>query len=404
MATQSKFDSYKSKVIKSGLLALATLISSTVIFSGLSFADSSASGYQWGVPGDGTGSFPTNLDHHSPTAVTGIPNPVVQVVASNSNDYALDNTGAVWAWGAESEGELGNGQTPSGGYTATPTQVQFPAGVTISSLAQPMPFDTGIAIDTNGNVWGWGNNSFDQLCVSSSQINTPVELPFTDVTMASGAGDHALYYSNGTLYACGANGYGDLGSGSKKAYKSTTPVVVTGLPSESITSITTSWRNSGALMSDGSYYDWGYNSTGQLGRGSKVSNTSIPAAVLLPTSVSQVSLGGSNTENGQTIVLLSNGSVYMWGNDAYGQLGNGSTKVTAYTPTQVDVPSGVSFDFVNSGGASAYAIDTTGNAWSWGQNNKGQLGLGSTKTETLPTSMNIQLNNISATSYNVYGL
>jgi alpha-tubulin suppressor-like RCC1 family protein len=373
--------------------------------TGISSADGTdTTGYQWGTPHSGSGTYPSNLQHSSPTAIAGIPNPVVQVVASNGNDYALDNTGAVWAWGTAKYGGLGTGSTYKQTYVATPVQVQFPGGVTIASLPDPMPFDTAMAIDTNGNAWGWGYNSFRQLCVSSTVITAPIELPLSNVSMASGAGDHAIYYSNGTLLACGANGYGDLGTGTKSADKTAGPVNVTGLPSENIKSVTTSWRNSGVLMSDGTYYDWGFGVNGQIGNG-KSKSTDVPSLINLPQTVSQVSLGGSYYNNGQTIALLSDGSVWMWGNNTEGQLGNGSTQ-NSNVPTQVSVPEGVNFVFVNSGGASTFAIDNTGNAWSWGQNNYGQLGIGTTdgKSHTLPVSIGMDFNEISSTALNVIAL
>jgi alpha-tubulin suppressor-like RCC1 family protein len=399
-------NNYKfNKKLMAGLfLSAFTLLSP--VFAGYSFADqsSSPSGYIWGLP-HGTNTVQKNLEHTSPTAVKGIPNPVVQVVATNSDYYALDNTGAVWAWGAANEGELGNSQPTKTHYILTPTQVLFPAGVTIASLTNTMPDATGMAIDTNGNVWGWGYNNSNELCVKSQNIFTPVMVPISNVTLASGAGDHGLYYSNGILYACGGNANGDLGAGLSSPYTSAKPVVVSGLPSEPISNLTTSWHNSGALMNDGTYYDWGFNGSGQLGNGT-TTDSNVPVSVTLPQTATQVSLGGSLASNGQTIALLSDGSVWMWGNNSYGQLGNG-TYSSSTTPVPVSVPNGVTFALVDSGGAAAYAIDTTGNTWAWGQNNDGQLGIGgkaSSKTYDLPVSLNLDLTEISSTAYNVYGL
>jgi alpha-tubulin suppressor-like RCC1 family protein len=401
MFKNNLLNSFKSITIP----ALAIVFASSIAFSSLASADTAGSnGYIWGTPHSVDGQYTTKVEHNSPTTITGIPNQVVQVVSTNTDYYALDNTGAVWSWGADKNGQLGTGSTPRSTYTTTPVQVQFPAGVTIASLPNPMPDGTAMATDTNGDEWGWGYNNSNQLCVRGENITAPVQVPLSNVTLASGAGDHALYYSNGTLYACGGNAQGDLGTNSGSTYTKTSPEAVVGLPTENIMSLTTSYHNSGALMADGSYYDWGFNKNGQLGDGN-TKNSSKPVLVSLPQTATQVSVGGSLANNGQTIALLSDGSVYMWGNNSYGQLGNGTT-TNALTPTAVDIPAGVTFDFVNSGGSTAYAIDTTGNSWAWGQNNLGQIGDGQadSNANSLPISLNVQMSEISATSANVIGL
>ena len=305
----------------------------------------------------------------SPSAVSGIPGTVVQVSTSNAGGYALTSTGQVWAWGANESGERGSGTTAPPTQAMTATQVIFPSGVTIASLPPVMPYDTGMAIDSNGDVWGWGHNagsftnkSFTPLCVPGTNITKPVQLPFTNVTLAAGAGDHAIYDTNGVIQACGDNNNGDLGNGSITG--SNTPVTIVGLPNEPISYLTASWGDSGAVMADGSYYNWGYNKQGQLGDGTTKMGD-VPVLVSLPASVKQVAEGGSAGGNGQTIVLLSNGSVWTWGANGSGQLGNGTLK-QSQVPIVVTPPNGVTWKTVASGGESSYAIDTTGNLWGWG--------------------------------------
>ena len=93
--------------------------------------------YRWGVVGN-KGAI-SQLQLQTPTAIAGIPGRVVQIATSNSDGYARTSTGAVYGWGVNSYGELGDGQlTP---YETKAFRVEFPAGVTITSLANPMPFD-----------------------------------------------------------------------------------------------------------------------------------------------------------------------------------------------------------------------------------------------------------------------
>ena len=361
---------------------------------------STATAVRWGVPLPSVGGVQAHMETDTPTAVTGIPDPIVEVVTSNSDTYALTSTGSVWVWGADALGEFGNGTMKS--FSDHPVQVEFPAGVTIASLPSPMPYNTSLAIDTDGNIWGWGYNEDDELCLSSQILLLPTMLPLTDVTLASGAGDHMLYYSQGQLYACGGNQYGDLGDGTTTS--STTPVLVEGLPDEPVQALVSSWRNSGALMADGTYYDWGYNEAGQLGNGTTAFST-LPVLVPLRATVTDVSLGGSSGSNGQTLAILSDGSIWAWGQGGFGQLGDGLT-ANALSPVPVTVPVGVVFSRVLSGGSTSYAIDTTGDLWAWGENNFGQLGDGTSGSAdaVLPISIGVFLTQVSSTASNVAGL
>src|SRR5580658_5158771 len=243
-----------------------------------------------------------------PTAVA-VSGTIAQVATSNGAWYVLKADGTVWAWGAGQHGQLGDGGKTS---TLTPVKVRFPAGVKIAFLADVSPYDTELAVDTTGQPWGWGYNSNGQLCQGETRLTaTPVKLPFARVTALSGAGDHALYVSNGTLYACGNNGYGDLGVGTTTP--SHVPVVV---PLSGVTSVTSSWRTSGALVG-GTYYSWGYNAMGTVGDGS-TTDARTPRQISLPAPVSTVRLGGGGPKNGQTLALLSNGTMWAWGADTYG--------------------------------------------------------------------------------------
>ncbi len=387
---------WKGYQLKRLLLSLTTVIvvGSTALSPASAWGTQAQHVYNWGDPwGD-----PSGLQYYGPTSVDGVPGTIVQISTSNSASYALTKTGEVWAWGVGRGGALGNGTQPRS--TITPVQVRFPAGVLIASLPSPMPFDTGMAIDRNGNAWGWGANVEDSLCLKSSSLLYPEKLPLTHVTEASGAGGHALYVSDGKLYACGENASGELGDGTTVA--STDPVPVIGLPDQSIRTIGSSWENSGAVMADGSYYDWGYNHADQLGNGT-TTNSDTPVLVDLPAKVRQLSLGGSSADNGQTVAILANGSVWAWGDDRSGQLGTG--KVTSGSdPTQVDVPPRVSFAQVVSGGSTMYGIDSSGAVWSWGQNNVGQLGFGALAVSDQPVKVGISLSCLSSTAANVEGL
>jgi alpha-tubulin suppressor-like RCC1 family protein len=304
--------------------------------------------------------------------------PVVQVASSNAAQYALLADGTVWAWGQGTNGELGDGDLANS-FT-TPVQVQFPPGVEIQFLpTDAMPYDTALAVDTNGNAWGWGLNEFGELCLGNDTASDlPMQLPLTDVTALAGASGHAVYDSSGTVYSCGSDFNGVLGDGGKT--NEMTPVPVTGLAGQDVTALVSSFGNAGALLADGQYYDWGYNAAGQLGDGKAGKKSSVPVQVTLPdpSPVVQAAEGGSAKTNGQTFVMLADGSLYAWGDDGHSQLGDGRTVAEA-SPEQIFPPAGVTYATVATGGNTSYAISTSGIIYAWGQARRGQLGNGNTQ-------------------------
>jgi alpha-tubulin suppressor-like RCC1 family protein len=383
----------------SALVCVSALVLTACGSGGASSQPSSATVvYRFGVVGNRGAISQLQLDR--PTPVPGISGHVVQIATSNSDGYVLTSTGAVWAWGVASYGELGNGTQPA--YSTRAVKVDFPTGISITSLANPMPFDGALAIDSHGHVWGWGLNANGDLCLAGLMELRPSELSLSDVTLATGARTHSLFDSGGKVYACGSGAYGVLGTGSTA--NSSTPVPVVGLPSTiRVTALTSSWEGSGALLSNGAYYDWGYNAAGQLGNGT-TADSAVPVRVALPDAVRQVFQGGSGAKNGQSVAILAHGSVWAWGDNDRGQLGVG-TRISSDVPVSVDVPKGVTFVKVSSGGYASYAIDRTGRLWAWGDNKSGQLGTGgSTTIATKPVSVGVRLLQVSSTAQNVAGL
>jgi len=333
----------------------------------------------------------------SPVNMT-LPGIVAQVGSSNSTEYALLTDGRLYAWGLGGQGELGDGRDHNS--FNRPVRVHFPAGVRIASIpTDAMPYDTGLAVDTHGRVWGWGHNGGGQLCLGNRKPRfTPVRLPLRHVTALAGASNHALYDSRGTVYACGQNVAGDLGDGSRR--NSTRPVRVAGLPHKSVVSLVASFANSGALLGNGDYYDWGYNADGQLGDGKTGRGSDVPVKVTLSQPVVEVAQGGSLWGNGCTLVMLSDGSLRAWGDDWAGQLGNGKRGLRD-KPTVIHPPAGVSYQSLATGSATSYAVSPEGNVYAWGASHVGQLGDGKDQTALKPVLVVTGATLISATANNV---
>jgi alpha-tubulin suppressor-like RCC1 family protein len=352
----------------------------------------------WGTFFGGASTF-TPEDMTTSPASLSLPGSVAEVATSNSSQYALLANGSVYAWGLGNAGQLGDGAT--GNSFTQPVKVRFPAGVKIASLpTDVMPFDTGLAVDTEGHVWGWGDNQGGELCLGNHDKHlTPVRLPFSHVTAVAGAFDHALYEASGQVWACGLNSLGELGDGNTKP--SSVPVKVKGLgPAAHVVSLAAAFANSGALLADGKYRDWGTNGEGQLGIGTQNKPSDVPVAVSLPARVRQVSQGGSAPGNGQTLVLLTNGRLYAWGADRNGQLGDGKT-ATQSSPKLITPPSGVTYRALATSGGTSYGISTTGAVYAWGGGGEGQIGNGTTKGSLTPVKVASGATGISATADDV---
>jgi alpha-tubulin suppressor-like RCC1 family protein len=388
------------RTIKGFICAAVSSLAIGVVMIPTAGAEPSAtSADHWGsfFGDNGTGRSDTL---RTPTNIA-LPGPIQQIGTSNSTEYALLSNGTLWAWGDGQYGELGDGGTADS--YRTPVQVQFPAGVSIASIpTDAMPYDTGLALDTSGQAWGWGKNPAGSLCLGdASEHSTPVRLPLTHVTALAGAGGHAYYVESGKLYACGSDSYGELGDGAVNG-GSKTPVAVS-LPAGSfVTDTYASFRNGGALLSSGRYYDWGYDAAGQVGNATTASAVDVPFHVSLGQPTTQVALGGSWTTNGQTIVELRDGTLRAWGSDADGALGDGQSGNFKASPITVTPPAGVTYETLASGGLDSYAISTTGVVYAWGANNFGQAGTGSSTDDVLtPTAVDSGASLISATAKNV---
>ncbi|HTS98846.1 MAG TPA: hypothetical protein VMI33_19735 [Streptosporangiaceae bacterium] len=405
MKKPSQFVVPKSRSVQAGLFA-AVVAATALTASCSSGPDQRASALviverpstvkHWGSFFGGTKGVNYDLGT-SPAALT-VPGTVAEIGTSNSTEYALLTNGTVYAWGLGTLGELGNGQRDNSFTKAV--RVRFPRGVKIAFIPPDvMPYDSALAVDTKGHVWAWGANGKGEFCLGNSRsYDSPVRLPFSHVTAVAGASNHALFDAGGTVYACGQNIAGDLGDGSRAWTR--TPVRVAGLGGAPVRELVASFANSGALLANGDYFDWGYNAAGQVGNGHVGRSYDVPVQVKLPLPVKQVAQGGSIWDNGQTLVMLADGSLWGWGSDWAGQLGDG-VRTAQPSPARFSPPPGVTYRFLATGSATSYAVSTTGDVYAWGAGTLGQVGDGSTYVALTPVMVASGAALISATANNV---
>ena len=323
--------------------------------------------WSWGYNTSGELGNNTNTQSLVPVKASVITG-ATQVTGGEYTAYALKSDGTVWSWGAASYGQLGNGSATASSF---PVQVTGLTGVTAISNG----YSSGYALKSDGTVWAWGYNTDGELGNNSTTNSfVPVQVSgLTGVTAISGGQMNAYALkSDGTVWSWGNNSYGQLGNGTTT--QSSVPVQVTGLTG--MTAVAGAGGNFAyALKSDGTLWAWGRNISGQLGNNSIV-DSNVPVQVSGLTGVIAVSGGGSSG-----YAVKSDGTVWSWGLNSVGQLGNNST-VDSLIPIQVSGLTGATS--ISGKGSSVYALKSDGTVWAWGYNADGELGNNTTTSSSVP--------------------
>ncbi|OLF07653.1 hypothetical protein BLA60_27175 [Actinophytocola xinjiangensis] len=281
--------------------------------------------WSWGDNFNGALGDGTMTERRSPVQVTGLPTGITQVAAGNHTGYALREDGTVWVWGTNGgsfgDGTYGTGceQAPAGPGCRSLSAKQIPNLTDVVSVTAT--WSATFVVKSDGSVWGWGYNSVGQLGLGTTGgtgcdlqdpdclVLTPTQLP-------------------------GVTGVKE---------------VVGGTASSTY-----------ALTSDGTVLSWGFNGAGQLGNGSVGSDCDTPEAVncARPTPAPVAGMtdvvdvaGGTN----HGLAVKSDGTVWAWGHNGYGQLGGGATPPDwLATPAQLPELSGASI--VGSSGWTSFAV------------------------------------------------
>jgi alpha-tubulin suppressor-like RCC1 family protein len=330
-------------------------------------------GFCWGdnIEGAlGDNSFTNRL---TPTAIAG-GHTFSQISAGRLYSCALTGAGAAWCWGRNAAGALGNGTTASD---------SVPQPVSGGMVFQVITTGTGggrqtCAINSAGTAYCWGADGNGQLGNGAplAAVSTPdaVQSMGTWTQLAAGAFYSCGVRTSGVASCWGADGFGQLGNGAPKAN--------TDQPSAVIGGLTFSQVAPGQVhtcgLSGGAAYCWGANLNGRLGQDTVTTTESLtPLAVTGGLTFSSL-VSGESFSCG----LTAGGVAYCWGYNEFGQLGNGSTD-NATTPTPV--AGGISFASLSAGAGHVCGVTSGGQAYCWGDNSLGQLGDGTVFQRETPT-------------------
>jgi alpha-tubulin suppressor-like RCC1 family protein len=283
-------------------------------------------------------------------------------------------TPELWTWGTGTSGQLGNNTATN---RTTPVTT-FAGGTNWKQVAGG--FSHTAAIKTDGTLWTWGYNTNGQLgdnAVISRSTPVTTFAGGTNWKQVSGGENHtAAIKTDGTLWTWGFNGYGQIGDNT--ATNRSTPVT-TFAGGTNWKQVACGNNHTAAIKTDGTLWTWGGNSFGRLGDNTAVNRSTPVTTFAGGTNWKQVSCGGNHTA-----AIKTDGTLWIWGNNASGQLGdntatNRSTPVTTFA-------GGTNWKQVAGGDNHTAAIKTDGTLWTWGFNGYGQIGDNTATNRTTPVT------------------
>lgn len=332
----------------------------------------------WGAENNGElGQGTSFAIHDTPLSVL-MPNATaaVGISASRSHTCALLATGRITCWGSNEYGQFGAGVTSSASATPS-TPVLLAGGEPAANLT--VGLDTTCAVSHRGLVNCWGRNHLSQLGDGTSTdrwVPTVISLPAgeTAVQVTAGANHVCARSSVGTVTCWGVNEYGQVGVTTGGALQPT-PGAVVSLPTGDVsTQVVAGYHTTCARLGTGNISCWGRNHTGQVGDGTTI-DRSAPTAVQATQGdvrIAAVAAGG-----GHTCLLNSEGLVWCWGGNLYGQLGRGTTSLRELDLGEpVALPAPGRATAITAGTYHTCALLVDGRVSCWGSNSSGQLGVG----------------------------
>ncbi|KAM7257412.1 hypothetical protein ACFE04_013153 [Oxalis oulophora] len=282
----------------------------------IAFAKSSSQVYSWGWGDFGRLGHGNSSDLFTPQPIKALQGlSIKQIACGDSHCLAVTMDGQVLSWGRNQNGQLGLGTSED---SLVPQKIQAFQGIPIKMVAAGAEHTAAVTED--GKLYGWGWGRYGNLGLGDRNDRLIPEKEVEMVMVACGWRHTISVSDSGSLYTYGWSKYGQLGHGNFEDHL--VPHKLEALQGSSIAQISGGWRHTMALTTDGKLYGWGWNKFGQVGVGDYVDHCS-PLQVRFPLEqrVAQISCGWRHT-----IAITEHRNVFSWGRGTNGQLGLGESK------------------------------------------------------------------------------
>lgn len=336
--------------------------------------------FSWGTATQGALGDNSTTSKSSPVDFSGKGNNWRQLSMGGSAGAGVKLDGTLWTWGAGTYGVLGSGGTTSRSSPQT-TIVAGTDWKEVSISKGGWGINSGFfcaAIKYDGSLYTWGNNAKGQLgSNTTTNRSSPLSITtFNNWNHVACGTDHCIAVTSaGQIYTWGTNSAGQLGNGSTASRSS--PGTIIGNDFDWV-KVAAGGGMSAAIKSDGTLWTWGSTgSFGALGDGLSIDRSSPGTTAVGGTTWERVSCGGSSTA-----AVKIDGTLWTWGLGSSGQLGTGATASRSSPGTVAG--GGTNWKDVSASSSFMVGVKTDGSVWSWGANSTGQLGDGSTTSRSSP--------------------
>lgn len=288
---------------------------------------------------------------------------------------ALKQDGTLWVWGRNLYGLLGDG-------TGTHTEIQHPTQIGTDANWTDISVGRYFALGkkANGDLYGWGANDYGQLGLgNNTNVLTPTLIQQNVAAFSAGYYHTAVVKTDGTLWSTGYNEWGNLAIGSLSLYSNV--FLQESSNATNWRSIGTGYYNSFAIKTDGTLWTAGSNFYGQnaLGTPASVGSNMTVNFTKVGTDTNWASASGGFYH---AVGLKTNGELWSWGLNDNGRLGLGTTGGTLYVPQQIP---GTTWTAISVTYNASSALKADGSLWTWGSNEFGKLGIGTATDVNVPT-------------------